>query len=133
MPMANLVSSHAIGRTSSLVNPFAAWANVADTDLLLLGIDEGGSNTDVIATLRVEGGDTKITQVPRDSYIESPQYGPVKINALYGLGGPAAIKQELSFRLGRPIQHHLVVKLSAIRRLADQVGGIEVKIGRAHV
>ena len=128
MPMANLLSSHAIGRTASLVNPFAAWSNVAETDLLLLGIDEGGSNTDVIATVRVDGGDTKITQVPRDSYIESPQYGPVKINALYSLGGPSAIKQELSSRLGRPIAHHLIIKLSAIRRLADQVGGIEVNV-----
>lgn len=128
MPMANLISSHAIGGTTAVSNPFAAWSTVADSDLLLLGIDEGGSNTDVIATLRVEGGNTKITQVPRDSYIESPEYGPVKINALYGLGGANAIKQELSSRLGRPIQHHLIIKLSAIRRLADQVGGIEVNV-----
>jgi anionic cell wall polymer biosynthesis LytR-Cps2A-Psr (LCP) family protein len=35
----------------------------------------------------------------------------VKINALYGLGGANAIKQELSSRLGRPIQHHLIIKL----------------------
>lgn len=128
VPMANLLSSHALGAGSALVNPFAAWSNVADTDLLLLGIDEGGTNTDVIATLRVDGGNTKITQVPRDSYVESPEYGAVKINALYGLGGVNALKQELSSRLGRPIQHHLIIKLSAIRRLADQVGGIEVDV-----
>jgi LCP family protein required for cell wall assembly len=128
MPMANLLSSHALGSGSALINPFAAWSNVADTELLLLGIDEAGSNTDVIATMRVEGGNTQITQVPRDSYVESPEYGPVKINALYGLGGVNALKQELSSRLGRPIQHHLIIKLSAIRRVADQVGGIEIDV-----
>lgn len=128
MPMAELLSSHALSSSAVLANPFAAWSNVDDTDLLLLGMDEGGSNTDVIATLRVEGGTTKITQVPRDSYLESPDHGPVKINALYGLGGVNALKQELSSRLGRPIQHHLIIKLSAIRRIADQVGGIEVDV-----
>jgi LCP family protein required for cell wall assembly len=133
MPMANLLSSHASSGAAALINPFAAWSNVADTDLLLLGIDEGGSNTDVIATLRIEGGNSKVTQVPRDSYVESSEYGPVKINALYGLGGVNALKQELSSRLGRPIQHHLIVKLSAIRRLADQVGGIEVDVPKRMV
>jgi LCP family protein required for cell wall assembly len=128
MPMANLLSSQALSHSAGLINPFAAWSNVADSDLLLLGMDEGGSNTDVIATLRVDGGSTKITQVPRDSYIESPQYGPVKINALYALGGVNPLKQELSARLGRPVEHHLIIKLSAIRRLADQVGGIEVDV-----
>lgn len=128
MPMAELLSSHAFSNNAVLANPFAAWSNIADTDLLLLGMDEGGSNTDVIATLRVEGGNTKITQVPRDSYVESPEYGPVKINALYGLGGVNRLKRELTSRLGRPIQHHLIIKLSAIRRIADQVGGIEVDV-----
>lgn len=128
VPMANVISSHAVSHNAALINPFAAWSNVANSDLLLLGIDEGGSNTDVIATLRVEGGNSQITQVPRDSYVESPEYGPVKINALYGLGGVNVLKQELSSRLGRPIQHHLIIKLSAIRRLADQMGGIEVNV-----
>lgn len=128
VPMANVISSHAVSHNAALINPFAAWSNVANSDLLLLGIDEGGSNTDLIATLRVEGGNSQITQVPRDSYVESPEYGPVKINALYGLGGVNVLKQELSSRLGRPIQHHLIIKLSAIRRLADQMGGIEVNV-----
>jgi LCP family protein required for cell wall assembly len=52
----------------------------------------------------------------------------VKINALYALGGTEAVKRELSQRLGRPIRHHVVVNLSAIRRMADQLGGIEVDV-----
>ncbi|MEB3167186.1 MAG: LCP family protein [Synechococcaceae cyanobacterium] len=128
MPLAHLLSSQPLRGNPSLINPFASWGNIAETDLLLLGIDEGGSNTDVIATLRIDGGDTKITQVPRDTYIESPRFGATKINALYALGGINALKQELSSRLGRPMQHHLIIKLSAIRRLADQIGGIEVVV-----
>jgi polyisoprenyl-teichoic acid--peptidoglycan teichoic acid transferase len=128
MPLAHLLTSQPLRGNPSLINPFASWSNVAESELLLLGVDEGGSNTDVIATLRVDGGNTKITQVPRDTYIKTARFGPIKINALYALGGVNALKQELSDRLGRPVQHHLIIKLSAIRRLADQIGGIEVVV-----
>ncbi|MEB3199060.1 MAG: LCP family protein [Synechococcaceae cyanobacterium] len=128
LPMAELLSTHQLRVNSALTNPFAAWNSATDEDLLLLGTDEGGGNTDVIATLRIDGGSTRITQIPRDSYIESDQYGPIKINALYSLGGVQAVKSELSHRLGRPLQHHLVINLAAIRRLADQIGGIEVTV-----
>ena len=109
-------------------NPFAAWSGVAGQDILLLGTDVGGGNTDVIASLRVEGQTTQIIQVPRDSYIEAAGYGPNKINALYSLGGTDLVKRELSRKLGRPISHHILVNLAAIRRMADAIGGIEVDV-----
>jgi LCP family protein required for cell wall assembly len=114
---------------AAVTNPFAAWSGgMGRQDLLILGTDVGGGNTDVIATLRIDGDRTQITQIPRDTYIEAESFGPVKINALYSLGGPEAVKREISQRLGRPIQHHLVVNLSAIRQMADMLGGIEVDV-----
>lgn len=109
-------------------NPFREWVNFGQDDVLILGTDVGGGNTDVIAALRVEGGQTSIIQVPRDSYIETEQYGPMKINALYSTAGITPLKQELSSRLGRPIHHHLIINLGAIRRIADLMGGIEVNV-----
>lgn len=110
-------------------NPFASWVTFGqDNDVLILGTDVGGGNTDVIAAMRVEGGHTTITQIPRDSYIETEQYGPMKINALYNAGGPEALKKEVASRLGRPIHHHMIVNLGAIRRIADTIGGIEVNV-----
>ena len=88
----------------------------------------GGGNTDVIATLRIEGGITQITQVPRDTYIEAEGYRPLKINALYAIGGTELLERELSLKMGRPITHHVVVNLQAIRRMADALGGIEVDV-----
>jgi len=116
-----------------ITNPFAAWSGVANQDILLLGTDVGGGNTDVIASLRVEGGTTRIIQVPRDSYIEAEGYGPHKINALYSLGGTDLVKRELARKLGRPITHHVVVNLAAIRRMADALGGIEVDVPKRMV
>jgi LCP family protein required for cell wall assembly len=127
-PLAGFLSSNPLETVSKLNNPFSAWTGIGNQDILLLGTDVGGGNTDVITVLRLEGGTTTITQIPRDSYIEAEGYGPHKINALYSLGGTDLLKRELSRKLGRPISHHLIVNLSAIRRMADALGGIEVDV-----
>jgi LCP family protein required for cell wall assembly len=119
-------SSGSAGQASS--NPFASWAGLGGDDLLLLGTDVTGGNTDVIAVIRVDGGMTRITQIPRDTYVEAEQFGPVKINSLYALGGIEAIKSEVGHGLGRPVRNHVVVNLKAIRRMADLLGGIEVDV-----
>ncbi|MFN9630781.1 MAG: LCP family protein [Cyanobacteriota bacterium] len=133
-PLTRLLASKETGKPSlQLINPFSAWSNLGQDDVLILGTDVGGGNTDVIATMRVEGGDTTITQVPRDSYIESEQHGAMKINALYSVGGIESLKRELSSRMGRPIRHHMIINLSAIRRIADMMGGIEVNVPKRMV
>jgi len=111
-----------------IANPFAGWVEGRGEDLLVLGTDEGGGNTDVITLVRIEGGVTRVRQIPRDSYLETERWGPIKINALYSLGGEEAIKRELSERMGNPIRHHVIVNLAALRHLADLVGGIEVTV-----
>jgi LCP family protein required for cell wall assembly len=134
-PLAQLISARSSsGIGASLTNPFAAWSGgMGRQDVLILGTDVGGGNTDAIATLRIDGNRTSITQIPRDTYIEAESFGPLKINALYSLGGIEAVKREISQRLGRPIQHHLVVNLSSIRQMADVLGGIEVDVPKRMV
>ena len=94
-PLAQLISARATaGGNPALTNPFAAWSGGMDRqDVLILGTDVGGGNTDVIATLRIDGNRTSITQIHRDTYIEAESFGPVKINALYNLGGVEAVKR----------------------------------------
>jgi LCP family protein required for cell wall assembly len=134
-PLARVLSAGASAEGGlAITNPFAAWSGGMDgQDLLIMGTDVGGGNTDVIATLRIEGKHTRITQIPRDTYIEAEGFGPVKINALYSLGGTEAVKREISQRLGRPIQHHLILNLSGIRQMADMLGGIEVDVPKRMV
>ncbi len=127
-PLSSLLGIPAAGGIATGVNPFAGWIGWGEEDVLLLGTDVSGGNTDVIAAIRIGGGRTQVIQIPRDTYIEAERYGPVKINALFALGGPEAIKREVSHRLGRPIRHHLVVNLSSLRKMADQLGGIEVDV-----
>jgi LCP family protein required for cell wall assembly len=127
-PLTQLLDGPPAGSNHEVVNPFSRWAGMGDKEVVILGTDVGGGNTDVMYTLRVENGVTKLTQVPRDTFIDSARFGPLKANALYAFGGPDAVKQELSKQLGRPVQHHILVNLSVIRRLGDALGGLEVDV-----
>jgi polyisoprenyl-teichoic acid--peptidoglycan teichoic acid transferase len=127
-PLQALLNTSSTASSRQQVNPFAAWGGLGDKEVLILGTDAGGGNTDVMYTLRVEDGVTRITQVPRDTYIESSRFGALKANALYPNGGADAVKSELSRHLHRPIQHHILVNLSVIRRLGDALGGLEVNV-----
>ncbi len=109
-------------------NPFSSWTSIGDREVVVLGMDAGGGNTDTIFTIRVENGQTEIIQIPRDSYINSARFGPMKINALYAYGGTDAVKQELTRLMGRPIQHHLLVNLEGIRTISDLMGGVTVDV-----
>jgi polyisoprenyl-teichoic acid--peptidoglycan teichoic acid transferase len=127
-PLNAMLSANGAATNPQQVNPFSAWTGLGDKEVVILGTDAGGGNTDVIYTLRVENGVTHLTQIPRDTYIESQRHGALKANALYAVGGPETVKSELGRRLHRPIQHHILVNLAVIRRLGDALGGLEVDV-----
>ncbi|MCB4395330.1 LytR family transcriptional regulator [Synechococcus sp. HB1133] len=118
----------AAAQPAPLANPFAGWTGFGAREVVVLGRDRSGSNTDVIFTVRVNGTTTTITQIPRDSYIDAEGFGGMKLNALMAYGGVEAVERELSRLMNRPIRHHIVVRLDAIETLANLVGGIEVDV-----
>jgi LCP family protein required for cell wall assembly len=87
-----------------------------------------GENTDVMFTVRLDGDITHITQVPRDTFIESPQLGVVKANSLFALGGIQTAKDEVGQLLSAPIDRYLKVNLDAVSKLAEALGGVEVDV-----
>ena len=118
----------ALPQPAPLANPFAGWTGFGAREVVVLGRDRAGSNTDVIFTVRVNGTTTTITQIPRDSYIDAEGFGGMKLNALMAYGGVEAVERELSRLMNRPIRHHIVVRLDAIETLANLVGGIKVDV-----
>ncbi len=127
-PLHLLLEGAPVGANHQLVNPFSSWTGAGAKQLVILGTDAGGGNTDVMYTLRVKDGVTELIQVPRDTYIASKRYGALKANALYAYGGPELVKEELSRHFGRPVEHHILINLSVIRRLGDSLGGLEVDV-----
>ena len=111
-----------------LENPFTSWTGIGNRTIVVLGMDAGGGNTDTMFTIRVSNGTTEITQIPRDSYVDSARFGPMKVNALYAYGGTDAVKQELSRLMGRPVRHHMLINLEVIRSISDLMGGVTVDV-----
>ena len=124
----SLIPSTELPTLTSISNPFKGWSIFDDENIVVLGMDAGGGNTDTIFILSIENGDTSIIQVPRDSYIDSRSFGPMKANALHARGGPDAVKTELTRLMGRPINHHILVNLEGIRTISDLLGGLEVDV-----
>ena len=118
----------ALPQPAPLANPFAGWTGFGGREVVVLGRDRTGNNTDVIFTVRVNGSTTTITQIPRDSYIDAEGFGGIKLNALMAYGGVEAVERELSRLMNRPIRHHILVRLDAIETLANLVGGIKVDV-----
>jgi polyisoprenyl-teichoic acid--peptidoglycan teichoic acid transferase len=118
---------HGPGLVGEMASPLAGIGN---TQILVMGVDQVGDNTDVIFTVAVQDGATTLLQVPRDTFIESERFGVLKANALYAYGGMDAAKHELSDLLNAPIKRHLKLNLRAVERVAEALGGIEVDVPR---
>ena len=108
----------------ALVNPFG----LGDRRILVMGTDRVAGNTDVMFTVQIKNGKTLLTQVPRDTFVESQQYGVLKANSLYNYGGIDTVKQELSDLLHAPVDRYVRIDLQAVKRLADALGGVDVDV-----
>jgi LCP family protein required for cell wall assembly len=111
-------------RLAAIVNPFAT----GQRRVLVMGTDRVGENTDVMFTVEVKDGATQVTQVPRDTFVDSPELGVLKANALYAFGGVDTVKDEVGKLLNSPVERYLRVNLRAVERLADALGGVEVDV-----
>ncbi|MEB3234964.1 MAG: LCP family protein [Cyanobacteriota bacterium] len=101
--------------------------------ILVLGSDKVSGSTDVMFTVQVKDGKTQLTQVPRDTFVESQNYGVLKANALYAFGGLDAIRKDLPPLVGGPVDRYFKVNLRAVERVADALGGIEVDVPKRMV
>lgn len=115
---------HAPRSLAAIVNPMAS----GNRRVLIMGRDKVGDNTDVMFTVQVKDGITLVTQVPRDTFVETDRYGTIKANALFALGGVDAAKEEVAKLIGAPVQRYFKLNLDAVAKVADALGGVEVDV-----
>ena len=129
--MAQLLASLALGpkAVGAILAPFQP----NEPPVLVLGSDQVSGSTDVMFTVRVADGLTRITQVPRDTFVESPDLGAQKINALYAAAGIQTTRDMVGQLLGTPVPKHLKVNLRAVARVAEALGGVEVDVPKRMV
>lgn len=118
---------HAPRSLASIINPMASGSR----RVLVMGRDKVGDNTDVMFTVQVKDGITLVTQVPRDTFVETDQLGTIKANSLFALGGVDTAKEEVAKLIGAPVQRYFKLNLDAVAKVADALGGVEVDVPKA--
>ncbi len=66
--------------------------------------------------------------VPRDLYVDIPDYGHAKINEAFQNGGTEVLEEIIERDFGIPIHYHAIVNYGAVREVVDALGGITVDI-----
>ena len=92
------------------------------------GGDIGNGHTDTIMLVHIPAlwSDTSTTMVsiPRDSYVDIPDYGSDKINAAFAVGGAPLLTQTVEQATGIRLDHYAEVEFDGFARLVDAVGGV---------
>lgn len=126
------VSTINLGHIGSVL-PFSI--NKDRVNFLLLGIaGEGNSAPDLTDTIIVINSTPRAdnpiaVSVPRDLLVKYPDKNfYTKINALYKYGGIDAIKSEIYEVTGLSTDYYLIVNLESVKKIIDQLGGIDVDV-----
>ncbi|MFH1542761.1 MAG: LCP family protein [bacterium] len=110
--------------------------------LLLLGTDitydaetgkpmpEKTGRADTILLARINPIKSKINllSIPRDTYLEIPEFGWHKINAANAFGGVALMKETVEKLTGQQIDYYVEIKPTAISSMVDLIGGIYLEV-----
>jgi polyisoprenyl-teichoic acid--peptidoglycan teichoic acid transferase len=118
------------------------WNGVSRVTLLLMGVDYRDwqkkdvprSDTMMLLTLDPVTKTAGILSVPRDMWVNIPNYGYHKINEAYFLGeanhlpggGPQLATETIEQLLGIPINYYAQVDFTAFIKLIDIIGGVPV-------
>ena len=119
-------------------------------NLLLVGRDATGSNTDVLMVLSydVPNASLSVMQIPRDTYVTDPinQQTTKRVNAVYALAYnqagrqnvPGAQRQKYALEylknvvgdtFGIELHRYLYLDLGAFRQIVDILGGVRLNVG----
>ena len=117
-------------------------ATAAELAQMHTALDGGGVNTDTMLVLHIPADGSKATgiSIPRDSWVDIPGYGFMKLNAVYELGtengggtkgGVALLTKEIDSITGLTIDHYVAVSMLGFLRIATVLGPINVCLNQA--
>ena len=125
-----------IDRTSSkreaIVNP-----NIDNVSVLFIGVDDSeergyGTNSRsdalILATFNEKANSVKLVSIPRDSYVNIPDYGKDKITHAHANGGPKSTIETVENLLDIPVDYYVKMNFNAFVDIVDAIGGIKAKV-----
>lgn len=102
-----------------------------ETNILVLGIDDAfGHRSDTIMVLHVDPGkkESSVISIPRDTIAVLPDRGLDKISHAFAYGGVELARKTVENFLHVEIPHYLMVSLTGIENLIDEIGGVTVDV-----
>lgn len=125
---------------------FHRWEGKNRVSILLMGIDQrcdeaGPAHTDTMMILTIDpvGLSAAMLSLPRDLWVEIPNFGVDRINQAnyygeiyeYPGGGQALAVQTVEALLGVPIDYYVAVNFDAFVEVVDLIGGIDIDVPEA--
>jgi LCP family protein required for cell wall assembly len=122
-----------------------AWNGVDRINVLLMGLDyrdwqtgEGPPRTDsmMLVTLDPITRSAGMLSIPRDLWVEIPDFEHNRINTAYFLGetyrlpggGAGLAMRTVENLLGVPVQYYAVIEFGAFERAIDEIGGLDIQV-----
>ncbi len=111
-------------------------------NILVLGADQRPGweawRTDSIMVVAIDMPHQQVgvISVPRDLYVDVPDYGKERINVVDYIGekvkapggGPGLVARVISATLGIPTQHYARIQMNGLAQLIDALGGVTVTL-----
>lgn len=121
---------------SVIVDPespfFEAFRDSKRVNILLLGINDGLSDTIMLGSYDMKNQHVDVISMPRDTYYdrkEATTPSTYKINAIYRKGTAVGTAKAVSdVLMGIPIHYYAVVSYDGIGRIVDSIGGVPMDI-----
>lgn len=121
-----------------------AWDGTSRVTILLIGLDyrdwQNGdiprSDTMILLTIDPLSKTAGMLSIPRDMWVNIPDYGYAKINTAYFLGaanklpggGPGLALKTVREFLGVPINYYAQIDFGAFVKFIDTIGGIPINV-----
>ncbi len=119
-------------------NESSLSANTEDgiMTLALFGVDtredddESGTRADAIMIMSVDPsrGSIKLVSLMRDSYVDVPDYGMMKLCNAYAYGGAQLMMETINENFDMNITEYMTVDFSQMAAIIDAVGGVTVTL-----
>lgn len=103
-------------------------------NILLIGKDDGRSDTAMVVQLNAAGDQARVVSIPRDTMVPRPRCGnspPASIamfNSAFSTGGAACTVATVEQLSGIRIDHFVQIDFNGFRDLVDRLGGIDITV-----
>lgn len=104
-------------------------------NILLMGIDSGRekyeairSDAMMILTVDQKQGQLKLSSLMRDTYVEVPGKGSMKLNEAYAYGGPELALRAVNDNFQMNLSQYVTVDFVGLSNIIDFFGGVELDV-----